>query len=251
MTKENLLVITIVGFFVLLVVGGFAGLHVSGTRAAVRRQKAESERIAEVQRQQEAQEAAAIAEARERERQRIAAEQRRQEEQERQRLAAEQLEREQQEFERIRKENEEKADVDFILYGKTLGNADFDLKSLRGQYVLVKFTATWCPACQAAIPYLLEAHKKYHNKGFEIVSVHTRERPPDPVATVRRFVQREKLPWIILSEELSKRAGQPEYKEKYQLRGVPTMLLVDKEGKIIVPPTHGYEWHAKLAEIFE
>ena len=62
MTKENLLVITIVGFFVLLVVGGFAGLHVSGTRAAVK-QKAEAEKIAEVQRQQEAQEAAAIAEA--------------------------------------------------------------------------------------------------------------------------------------------------------------------------------------------
>jgi len=178
-------------------------------------------------------------------------EQRRREEQERQRLAAEQLEREQQEIERIRKETAGKVGSDVTLYGKTLDNVDFDWESLRGQYVLIKFTATWCPPCQAAIPGMLEAYKKYHDKGFEIVSVYVRERPPDPVATVRQFVEREKLPWIILSEELSKWAGQPEYKEAFHPKGVPTMLLVDKKGKLMIPPTHGSEWKAKLAEIFE
>ena len=29
------------------------------------------------------------------------------------------------------------------------------------------------------------------------------------------------------------------------------MVLVDKEGKIMIPSTHGDEWQAKLAEIFK
>jgi thiol-disulfide isomerase/thioredoxin len=137
------------------------------------------------------------------------------------------------------------------LYGKTLDYKDFKWEDLRGKYVLIKFTATWCGPCKMQIPGMLEVYEKYHDKGLEIVSVYTRQRESDPVATVKKFVKEEKLPWIIISEALSKTAMHPEFGEFYGLLGVPTFVLVDKEGKIMIPASHGVEWKKKLAEIFE
>jgi thiol-disulfide isomerase/thioredoxin len=139
--------------------------------------------------------------------------------------------------------------VDPKLYGKTLDDKDFQWESLRGKYVLVKFTATWCGPCKMQIPGLLDAYKKYHDKGLEIISVYVFEHSADPVASVKQVVDEEKLPWIILSEALSEKAKHPNYGEFYGIEGVPTIVLVDKEGKIMMPATHGDEWKTKLEEI--
>ena len=139
-------------------------------------------------------------------------------------------------------------ETDFNLYGKTLDDEDFDWESLRGQYVLVKFTATWCPPCKAAIPGMLDTYEKYHDKGFEIVSVYIGEMEPNAVATVRRFVEQEKLPWIILSESLTVKGGQPPQGQTFGIEYVPMMVLVDKEGKVIAV---GDDYKQVLRKAFE
>jgi len=145
--------------------------------------------------------------------------------------------------------------VDPKLYGRTLDDEEFKWESLREKdnekYVLIKFTATWCVPCRAMIPDLLEAYTKYRDKGFEIVSVYIGERASDPVATVRSHVEEANIPWIILSEALTVSAGQPAHGEHYGIQGVPAIVLVGKDGKIILPAFRGSEWKAKLAEIFE
>ena len=144
------------------------------------------------------------------------------------------------------------------LYGRTLDDKEFDWEELRKKndvkdikYVLIQFTATWCGPCQMEMPGMLEAYEKYHDKGFEIVSVYVWQREVDPVATVKDYVEEKKLPWIILSEELSKRAKHPEFGTHYVVDGVPTMVLTDKEGKIIMTNARGERLQAKLAEIFK
>ena len=145
------------------------------------------------------------------------------------------------------------------LYGRTLDDKDFDWKSLRGKYVLVQFTATWCGPCHMEIPGMREVYKKYHDKGFEIVSIYIFERGDDPVASIREHVAHEKLPWIIISETLTEKAGmfpeqrgwQKGYGEVYGINGVPKMLLVNKTGKIIMTEARGEALQTKLAEIFE
>ena len=145
--------------------------------------------------------------------------------------------------------------VDPELYGKTLDDKDFDWKSFREKdkekYVLIKFTATWCGPCKMQIPGMIEAYGKYKDKGLEIVSVYMWEHGDDPVAAVKKMVEEEKLPWIILSEALTEKAGQPAYGDFYAIDGVPTFVLADKEGKVIMPASHGEEWKEKLKEIFE
>ena len=159
---------------------------------------------------------------------------------------------------------------DLELYGKTLDDQDFDWESLRGKYVLVKFTATWCGPCKGEIPGMLDAYEKYHDKGLEIVSVYIWEQN-DPVATVKKHVEKEKLPWMIISEALTVRESETAEKtalgsvlealtrkpkpqkqgEFYAIKGVPTMLLVDQEGKIILTEARGGTLKTKLVEIFD
>jgi thiol-disulfide isomerase/thioredoxin len=144
-----------------------------------------------------------------------------------------------------------KAGTDFNLYGKTIQNEDFDWESLRGKYVLVKFTATWCPACQKVIPDLLKAYEKYHDKGLEFVSVYIGEQEPDAAATVKNHVERKKLPWIILSESLTVKAGLPAQGDSFDVPYLPTMLLVDKEGKVMATGLFGETLSRELEKLFE
>ena len=125
----------------------------------------------------------------------------------------------------------------FNLYGKTIGNEDFNVASLRGKYVLVKFTATWCLPCEMAIPSMLRLYEQYRDQGLAIVSVYVREQEDqDPVETVRNYVERKGLPWTILSEALSTRAGLPPQWETFGIRGVPTFFLLDREGEVLTLP---------------
>ena len=139
--------------------------------------------------------------------------------------------------------------VELNLYGKTLENEDFDWKALRGKYVLVKFTATWCGPCRGEIPGMLTAYEKYKDKDFEIVSVYIWQREPDPVATIKEMVEEEKLPWMIVAEDLTEKAGQPKQGDFYAIQGVPTMLLIDKEGKIISTSARGAVLQKLLKEL--
>jgi len=145
--------------------------------------------------------------------------------------------------------------IDPKLYGRTLNDEEFNWESLRGKYVLIKFTATWCVPCRAEIPDMLEAYEKYHDRGFEIVSAYIYERgnEDEQIETVRQSVEKEKLPWIILSETQTEKAGQPLFRNSYfyQSVSVPTMVLVDQEGNIVMTRARGRALQTKLAEIFE
>jgi cytochrome c biogenesis protein CcdA/thiol-disulfide isomerase/thioredoxin len=57
----------------------------------------------------------------------------------------------------------------------TPGGASIGLKSLRGKVVLIDFWAYSCINCQRAIPHVVGWYDAYHDKGFEVIGVHSPE----------------------------------------------------------------------------
>ena len=57
----------------------------------------------------------------------------------------------------------------------TPGGAPVDLKSLHGKVVLIDFWAYSCINCQRSIPHVVGWYNAYHDKGFDVIGVHTPE----------------------------------------------------------------------------
>ena len=95
--------------------------------------------------------------------------------------------------------------------------------------LFLDFWASWCKPCRASFPWLREFYEEYQNKGVEIIGVSIDKNK----TSWEKALSDEKLPWLqVLDGTLGhkeKRVG-----ELYDVLYVPTFVLLDKEGKIVV-----------------
>ena len=108
---------------------------------------------------------------------------------------------------------------DFTL--QDLNGKSFSLKDFKGKNVLLYFTTTWCPYCKKEVPELKEMHKKYKGK-LEMLAIDMNESK----AKVSSYIQKYQIPYTTLLDSEGKVAVD------YSIRGVPTKVLVGKDGKV-------------------
>lgn len=104
-----------------------------------------------------------------------------------------------------------------------LSGKAFDLSRHRGKTVLLDFTTTWCPYCLKDIPGLKKIHERFKNRDFVLVSIYIQESRKK----VSSFAQKHGLPYTILIDPDGKTAM------SYGVRGVPTKVVVGKDGTIV------------------
>ena len=131
--------------------------------------------------------------------------------------------------------------------GTLLNGQPFDQKSLAGKVVLVDFWATWCGPCVAEIPNVLEQYEKYHAKGFEVVGVSLDE----DKATLEKFVSDQKIPWPILYEKPEGEGWQHPLSTYYGISGIPTVILIGRDGNVITLNARGEKLGEALDAIFK
>ncbi len=121
---------------------------------------------------------------------------------------------------------------------------DMSLSSLRGQYVLLDFWASWCNPCRKENPNLVNCYKKFHAKGFEIFQVSLDKTKDDWLAAIKK----DQLNWKHVSD--LKFWDTPAAK-LYALKEIPSNFLLDKDGKIIGRNLMGDALETKLKEVLK
>lgn len=117
---------------------------------------------------------------------------------------------------------------------KEIKAPDFVLTDLKGQQfrlsdrkgknpVLIIFSATWCTFCLQEIPHFKSLHATYAKQGLEVVNVDIQESKEK----VAKFAAKYELPYRTLLDLDGTVSG------IYEVRGVPTLVLVDKNGLIV------------------
>ena len=131
--------------------------------------------------------------------------------------------------------------------GTLLNGKPFDQKQLAGKVVLVDFWATWCGPCVAEIPNVLEQYAKYHDKGFEVVGI-SLDQDRD---ALEKFVGEQKIPWPILFETPQGEGWQHPLATFYGITGIPTVVLIGRDGKVITLDARGEKLGERLDALFK
>jgi thiol-disulfide isomerase/thioredoxin len=119
--------------------------------------------------------------------------------------------------------------------GKTVEGKPFDISEYKGKVVIVDFWATWCGPCLAELPNLKKIYEKYHDRGLEVVGISLDDDGPE----LGKFLKDNDLPWRVLHNsepakaEGKKRGFSDPNAEFYGITGIPTIILIDRRGKVI------------------
>ncbi len=115
------------------------------------------------------------------------------------------------------------------LPGFTLARAEggeVSLAALRGKVVVVNFWATWCPPCREEIPYLVSTVESFAPEGVELVAI-SNDNLDAQRAVVTKFLTRfpQLKPYAVY--------GQPELGHAWQVRALPSVFILDREGRVV------------------
>ena len=117
---------------------------------------------------------------------------------------------------------------DFTLKNIYTGE-DIHLADYRGKYVLLDFWASWCVPCRKSHPHLIQINQKYKGENFVLLGIASDRK--DEV--IKKAAQEDKIDWPQMNI-YEKRDQQKQLNEMYDISAIPTKILIDPEGKIVV-----------------
>jgi len=110
-------------------------------------------------------------------------------------------------------------------YATNLASSELSAKTIfnKNKLTLIDFWASWCAPCRAQNSDLLRLYKKYHTKGFEILSVSEDK----DLNSWQVAVTVDNMNWLHVKDDYKRIANM------YKVNAIPYALLVNEQGGII------------------
>jgi thiol-disulfide isomerase/thioredoxin len=117
------------------------------------------------------------------------------------------------------------------------------IESLRGNYVLIDFWASWCRPCRAENPNVVNLYNDYKDKGFTVYSVSLDKDKNRWLGAIKQ----DNLYWPNHVSDLKQ--WKSEAVKTYGFTGIPFTVLINKEGEIIAKNLRGAALENKIKEL--
>ncbi len=117
------------------------------------------------------------------------------------------------------------------------------IDDFRGRCVVLDFFATWCGDCRKDLPEMKKLHMTYDMEGVEFLGVSF----DTDFSVLQDFMDKESLPWRVISE--LKKMKESKMAKDYHIQWIPTMYLLDTEGRVLLATVEIDKLKAKLAEL--
>lgn len=115
------------------------------------------------------------------------------------------------------------------------------LSSMRGQYVLIDFWASWCGPCRKEIPNVKKVYSEYKDKGLQVVGVSIDK----DEAQWRKAIEEEQVEYLQLWDP-SMQTG-----KLYNYQGIPFIILIGPDGKILARHLRGEALRQKVSDCID
>ena len=116
------------------------------------------------------------------------------------------------------------------------------LSSLRGNYVLVDFWASWCGPCRQENPNLVAAYNKYKSKKFTVLGVSLDKAKESWIDAIKM----DGLTWTHISDL---QGWSNAVAQQFQIFSIPQNFLLDPNGKVIGKNLRGAALEKKLEKV--
>ncbi|MBU0735622.1 MAG: TlpA family protein disulfide reductase [Proteobacteria bacterium] len=115
---------------------------------------------------------------------------------------------------------------DFTL--SDMSGQSVSLEQYKGRVVLLDFWATWCPPCRMTIPVLIKLQDQYRDNGLVILGVSIDDPKQITDKDMQHFIRMTKINYPVF------RFNQKILEDYFsgQALSVPTMFIIDRNGKI-------------------
>lgn len=110
-----------------------------------------------------------------------------------------------------------------------------------GKVALIDFWASWCGPCRREIPNIKKIHEQYGSKDFVVVSLNVWDKPDAQAKAIKDMGMK----WTQLTDATRNAT------DTYGVDGIPQILLIGKDGKIIARDLRGEEIEEAVKKALE